>query len=338
MSKFFDNQKGAIQIIPILLIVAAVGLISFLLITSTAGFKDEFFSVIFPKPVSNAAVSNPVTPPLVIRVDSGNISNYTDSQGNVWSKDRPYVVGGSGYVDGSNYTGDRSTISGTSESALYATSRYGTTFGYNFTVPNGHYWVSLKLAEIRSASCTSGARVFNVDAEGVRVVQNNDTYARVGCATLGDRGFDVNVYDGVLNLTFTSVVGFASVNAIEVTQLSDNPTPQPTPGPISVDKTSVNVTLDRNNAVGGLVYGQGFNITSNAADGWQIRYNEPTQGQGFYESSGGTVPGRTSAIRTYINTNKPNGVYTGSAVVQYAVSGRWFDGPTVSYTINLTGQ
>lgn len=106
---------------------------------------------------------------------------------------------------------------------------------------------------------------------------------------------------------------------------------------ITVDKTEVNVTLDRNNAVGGIVYGEGFKITSNSANAWQVTPTVSTPGQGFYEFSGGTVPGRTSDIRVHMFTTKPNGVYTGSAVVKYSKNGVWFDGPTVSYTINLVG-
>jgi hypothetical protein len=120
-----------------------------------------------------------------------------------------------------------------------------------------------------------------------------------------------------------------------------SPTPKPpipTPTPvetIKLDKTSVSVILNRSNAVSGLVFGSGFTITSIRANGWAIKFNEPTQGQGFYESSGGIVPGSSTTIRTYINTNKPNGTYTGSAIIQYAVNGNWYDGPTVTYSITL---
>ncbi|QQG40778.1 MAG: hypothetical protein HYV37_00435 [Candidatus Levyibacteriota bacterium] len=113
------------------------------------------------------------------------------------------------------------------------------------------------------------------------------------------------------------------------------PLPIPTSG-ISVDTNSVNVNLARVNAQDGLIYGPGFTITSSGATGWQIKYNQPTQGQGFYESSGGINSGSSATIRTYINTNKPNGIYTGSAIIQYYQYSSWHDGPTVQYTITLT--
>lgn len=107
-------------------------------------------------------------------------------------------------------------------------------------------------------------------------------------------------------------------------------------GGITVDKTRVEVYLSRADVQYGLVYGPGFTIISQGATGWQIRYSEPTQGQGFYESSGGITPGATAAIRSYININKPNGIYTGSAIVQYYQNNSWQNGPTVYYTITLT--
>jgi len=100
-------------------------------------------------------------------------------------------------------------------------------------------------------------------------------------------------------------------------------------GTLSVDKTSVTVTLDRNNAVGDLVFGSVFTISSQGATGWQIYYNDPTSGQGFYDSSGGINPGSSYEVRTYVNTSKPNGTYTGSAVVEYSKNGNWSAGPTV---------
>lgn len=54
------SQKGAI---PVLILIAAVGLISFLVVSSTADFKDKLFAQLFPKPPSYA-VSNPISEPI----------------------------------------------------------------------------------------------------------------------------------------------------------------------------------------------------------------------------------------------------------------------------------
>src|SRR5581483_1462889 len=50
------NQAGVIKVLPLLLIITAVGVVSFLLITSTASFHG-LFSQLFPKPSSHAATN-----------------------------------------------------------------------------------------------------------------------------------------------------------------------------------------------------------------------------------------------------------------------------------------
>jgi hypothetical protein len=106
---------------------------------------------------------------------------------------------------------------------------------------------------------------------------------------------------------------------------------------IDVQPLSANETLSRANAVYGLIYGQGITITGKQSTSFQIKYNEPTQGQGFYTSSGGIGVGQTVKVQSYVNSNKPNGTYSGSAIVQYYNSkGVWTNGPTVTYSLNLT--
>ena len=56
------NQKGAV---PVLVLVAAVGLVGFLLVSSSAEFKNKVFNQLFSKPSSQAVsgpISGPVTP------------------------------------------------------------------------------------------------------------------------------------------------------------------------------------------------------------------------------------------------------------------------------------
>ncbi len=222
------NQRGVAHV---LLLVAGVGVVAFLLISSSAELKDNLFARLFPKQSSQALshpISGPITPVYVQRIDVGaTTASFTDSSGNIWSADRAFTTGSYGYVGGSSFTGDRTT---STDGNLYRTTRYGSSFGYNFTVPNGTYTVTLKLAEVRSASCVTGARVFNVSSEGTQVISSNDTFARVGCATAGDRSFTTTVSDGVLNLNFTTVSGFAAVNGIEVISLATG-IPSPTPLP-----------------------------------------------------------------------------------------------------------
>ncbi len=52
------NQVGVINTLPLLLSVIAIGIISFLLVTSTAPFSKGLFKALNPKPVSNAATTS----------------------------------------------------------------------------------------------------------------------------------------------------------------------------------------------------------------------------------------------------------------------------------------
>ncbi|HUO57093.1 MAG TPA: malectin domain-containing carbohydrate-binding protein, partial [bacterium] len=72
------------------------------------------------------------------RVNAGGPA-YTDSMGNTWVADVNYS-GGSTVASGG-------TITGTNDSTLYDTQRYGSSFSYSFSVPAGNYQVTLKFAE-----------------------------------------------------------------------------------------------------------------------------------------------------------------------------------------------
>lgn len=125
-------------------------------------------------------------------------------------------------------------------------------------------------------------------------------------------------------------------NSVVNTLTSPSPTiSTDTSGTITVSTTSVNVTISRSGSTGSL-YGSGFNIISQGATGWSLYNNDGTSGQGFYETSGGITPGGSQNIRTYINSNKTNGVYSGSYLVKYSKNGTWQSGPTVTYSITLT--
>lgn len=55
--RIFLSQQGTIQALPVLVIIAVVGLISFLLITSLGPFKEGNLARTFPKPVSQASTN-----------------------------------------------------------------------------------------------------------------------------------------------------------------------------------------------------------------------------------------------------------------------------------------
>src|SRR4051812_10248633 len=59
MQKLLD-QRGVVHTLPLLLIIVAVGIVSYLLISSTAPFKGGLFGIINPKPQSQAATNAPL--------------------------------------------------------------------------------------------------------------------------------------------------------------------------------------------------------------------------------------------------------------------------------------
>src|SRR3982751_6930612 len=61
MKKILSSQRGIVKTFPILIVVATVGIISFLLISSTAPFNGNFFSKLFNKPSSNAATGTVIS-------------------------------------------------------------------------------------------------------------------------------------------------------------------------------------------------------------------------------------------------------------------------------------
>jgi hypothetical protein len=158
------------------------------------------------------------------RTNSGGLA-YTDTSGNSWSADNSFT-GGSAFLSNIG-----SAPTGTSDPTLYQDSRFSATnFSYDVAVPNGSYTVTLKFAEIRAASCSTGARKFNVSIEGTQVLSSFDIFALAGCNNAVDKTFTTSVTDGTLNIVFTAVTGTAAVNAIQIVSAS-TPTATPTTAP-----------------------------------------------------------------------------------------------------------
>jgi hypothetical protein len=61
-----------------------------------------------------------------------------------------------------------------------------------------------------------GARVFDVDIEGVRTFENVDAFAEVGARTALIKTANVTVTDGRLDIDFLHQVENPLVNAIEI--------------------------------------------------------------------------------------------------------------------------
>jgi hypothetical protein len=108
---------------------------------------------------------------------------------------------------------------------------------------------------------------------------------------------------------------------------------------LTVSNLSTTVTLSKSQASphSGLVLADEPSITALQNSGFEVVYNQPTQGKGFYISSGGIQTGQTVDLQAYISTGEPDGTYTGTAALKYLnSSNQWVDGPTLTYSITLT--
>ncbi len=152
---------------------------------------------------------------LPIRLVSQETS-VTDHLGRVWSPDM-YYSGGQNSIH-------RSAIAGTPDPDLYAGERYG---NFSYAIPadtRDSYSVTVYLAEAYwggpqdQTHTGPGSRIFNLDCNGVRLLENFDIYKQVGgsrALTKTFRHLKPNA-QGKLVLAFEPVVNYASIYALEV--------------------------------------------------------------------------------------------------------------------------
>ena len=105
------------------------------------------------------------------------------------------------------------SIAGTTSPVVVATYRTGT-FTYRIPAADGPHSVVLTFVE---PSLHAGDRIFDVFANGQKVLNNLDVAAAAGTAlTAYQQRFDVNARDGMVILEFKPTRGDAIVSAIEV--------------------------------------------------------------------------------------------------------------------------
>ncbi|MDF7814857.1 malectin domain-containing carbohydrate-binding protein [Hymenobacter sp. YC55] len=136
------------------------------------------------------------------------------------------------YFSGGTAADTQNPIAGTTDDALYQTERWGT-MSYNLPVSNGTYTVKLHFAEVYWSN--AGQRVFDVTAEGTKVLTAYDIVKKVGQNTATTETFTATVTDGQLTIAFTKGTAGADepkVSAIEVlTTATPNAAPVANAGP-----------------------------------------------------------------------------------------------------------
>jgi hypothetical protein len=205
------------------------------LATSVANTAKVASAAVQLQPASPVGSSGSTFTPLHVRSGGGQ---YIDSQGVVWAADYGY----SGTESAYSMT---HAIGGTASQPLYQEERYGQTFQYNFSVPNGTYSVTLKFAEIYFKS--AGARVFNVVINNQTVLTNFDIFAQAGGEYQAlDKTFTVPVSNGQITIQFAASVNNGKVDAIQISQQSSQSAS--TPAVVGVSLSPSNVTLSGGDA------------------------------------------------------------------------------------------
>jgi chitodextrinase len=177
-----------------------------------------------PSTATSATTPATSTPGTVLRINAGASSSYVDTQGRIWSADTGFNTG--------VVTTNANAIAGTLDDVLYRSGRYDSStlpeLRYSFAVPNGTYQVRLHFSENYTGAMAVGARVFDVNIEGVRVIDNVDAFAEVGARAALVKTANVAVADGRLDIDFLHQTENPLVNAIEIIGSDTTPPSAPT--------------------------------------------------------------------------------------------------------------
>ena len=227
---------------------------------------------------------------------------YTDSVGHLWNAD-------SGFVGGRASTGAYA-VAGTTDDPLYYTRRFGA-MNYTFDVPNASYTLKLYFAE--PVFTSTGKRVFDVQAEGLTVIDNLDLVATVGSRTATSKSVDITVTDGKLNLGFLPVVENPIISAIEVLeapQVVVDPPAAPT-DLTATPNSSTHVTL---NWVDNSNIESGFKIERRTGNGpFTEIFTNSTNSTSYIDT--GCAPETTYGYRLRATNSVGDSAYTDIATV-----------------------
>jgi poly(3-hydroxybutyrate) depolymerase len=134
-----------------------------------------------------------------------------------WSSDASFRKGGE-YNSTSYIYGDKKVIKNTDQQDLYNQEIWGKTIDYEFPLLNGDYLVKLNFVELYHDSVNQ--RVFNVDVQNEKVLQNFDILSAVGKFTLLTKEVHTKVFNGKLVISFNGVINNATISSIEIIKLN----------------------------------------------------------------------------------------------------------------------
>ncbi len=169
-------------------------------------------------------VADGLTPATVVRLDAGLLTGSRELGGRTFTPLVPeadparYVPGNDAEALLRNSHHD-TAVAGTSYDELYQTETWAVLAGAVITIPvaNAAYAVHLHFVDWHPTStAVPGDRVFSVDLEGVRVLQDFDIIAEVGKDTALIESFPLVVEDGNIELELTNQVFKAQIAAVEI--------------------------------------------------------------------------------------------------------------------------
>jgi PKD repeat protein len=163
---------------------------------------------------------------VLYRVDAGGPQIAATDGGPNWSEDdaaqqSPYVnAGGSSVADYDPIANRNPIVPASTPSAIFDHERWSASdnpgMNWDFPVPSGtHVTVRMYFANRYSGTSRVGQRVFNVNLEGTRVLNNYDIVKDTGDQTGTMKSFNVTS-DGHINISLTHVVENPLIDGIEI--------------------------------------------------------------------------------------------------------------------------
>ncbi|MDO1448406.1 malectin domain-containing carbohydrate-binding protein [Rhodocytophaga aerolata] len=216
--------------------------------TNPVNFSFENFSI--------DNFSTPVSVPF--RINAGGSQLTAGS--NVFTADE-YFSPIPGEVSNATYS-NPVLSNGGPEPQLYYDRRFGANINYNIPIVNGNYQVKLHMVE--NFQTSADKRKFDVDIEGVKVIDDIDLFVDGGYRAPIIKTFDVSVTDGQLNIAFVASIDKAIINAIEIL-----PAPVASNQAPVFENTLYTFTKEENTAIGTEV----GTISATDADGHTLTYS-----------------------------------------------------------------
>jgi beta-galactosidase len=155
--------------------------------------------------------------PAIVRIKAGDLTGYDTTDGQRYGSDNYFSSGEPHGINPQDTPADERIATAAADAPLYDSYREGD-FTYCVPVPNGRYRVVLKFVE--PSANAAGARVFDVNVNGVRTLKDFDVFSAAGGKLKGiDRSFETAVKDGTIVIAFRASKGNALLSALSITPL-----------------------------------------------------------------------------------------------------------------------